>query len=280
MSGALISAGASLLGGMLSRNAERRGIRQMNEYNDPKNIRKRAEEAGFNPLLFVGPNVGNQTIASQGGQMGQAIADAGMALGSHIDERSEAEKQAQKLQAENDALRSRIGAAARPPIGGVYQGLSPLVPAAVGSSDPAPATLGDASPEEGEMFGPNPAVPVRNIYTGQWTNISPELAAQWELQAGDYLMAAHFEDALGDVMSEAVALPSVAVGAVQGAIGQNNGGAFNGAFSPWIQTPPPAPAQTQAPATPALPFGMSGADLDAMRRRFTEQRSMVPNGRR
>ncbi len=43
---ALISAGASLLGGILGRNSEKKAIAAQNEYNNPTNIRKRAEEAG------------------------------------------------------------------------------------------------------------------------------------------------------------------------------------------------------------------------------------------
>jgi hypothetical protein len=88
---------SSLLGGLFDNMFNRREARrqeafnrqmiaEQNAYNDPAAIRKRAEDAGYNPLLFVGPGVGLQTsvasaAAVPASAMGSAIADAGMMLG-------------------------------------------------------------------------------------------------------------------------------------------------------------------------------------------------------
>ena len=76
----LLGVAGSLLGGILGRNSERKAIAAQNDYNDPLNIRARAERAGFNPLLFVGPGVGNQMATGGSNYMGSAIADAGLML--------------------------------------------------------------------------------------------------------------------------------------------------------------------------------------------------------
>lgn len=117
---ALIGAGSSLLGGALSNQAERKGIAAQNAYNDPAQIRARAEAAGFNPLLFVGPGVGNQTTAASGGYMGAAIADAGMQIADQMAKNRELGR-LEKLAAENKKLAEKVqNLTIRPKVGGVY----------------------------------------------------------------------------------------------------------------------------------------------------------------
>lgn len=70
----------SLLGGIFGRESEKDAIRDQNRYNAPDQVRARAEKAGFNPLLFVAPGVGQQTATGGGNYMGEAIANAGLAL--------------------------------------------------------------------------------------------------------------------------------------------------------------------------------------------------------
>lgn len=161
--GAVIAAGASLIGGAQARKDERKGIREQNAYNHPSAIRARAEEAGFNPLLFIGPNTGTQTTAFQGGQMGQAITDAGMAFGSAIDQRSKQAKAIEQLEAQNEALRQRVTEAARPPIGGIYSQSMPAlaslvggagVNAPMGSQSLEPSATGPSAPSP--LFGDRP----------------------------------------------------------------------------------------------------------------------------
>lgn len=147
---ALISAGASLLGGLFGQSsaaADRRfnaqQIDKQNAYNNPINIRKRAEKAGFNPLLFVGPGVGLQTGVAQANSanyMGAAIADAGMAIADNI-ANSTKRKQAEQLGAleiENAKLQNKLlQLTLRPKVGGVYaqRETTPTIAAAVGGGN-------------------------------------------------------------------------------------------------------------------------------------------------
>jgi hypothetical protein len=117
---ALIGAGASLLGGILGRNAEKKAIAAQNAYNDPAQIRARAEAAGFNPLLFVGPGVGNQMTTGGSNYMGSAIADAGMQIADQMSKNRELAR-LEKLSAENKKLAEKVqNLTIRPKVGGVY----------------------------------------------------------------------------------------------------------------------------------------------------------------
>lgn len=137
LAGPLISAGTSLLGGAINAKNERKGIAAQNAYNDPAQIRARAEAAGFNPLSFIGPGVGNQTTAASGAYMGSAIADAGMAMADGIANRTKV-KQAEQLGAleiENAKLQNKLmQLTLRPKVGGVYaqRQSTPTIAAAVG----------------------------------------------------------------------------------------------------------------------------------------------------
>ena len=117
---ALIGAGSSLVGGALSNKAERKGIAAQNAYNDPAQIRARAESAGFNPLLFIGPGVGNQNAAASGAYMGAAVADAGMQIADQMSKNRELAR-LEKLSAENKKLAEKVQSMTiRPQVGGVY----------------------------------------------------------------------------------------------------------------------------------------------------------------
>jgi hypothetical protein len=132
---ALIGAGASLLGGLVSSNAakkdarrqeafQRQQIAEMNAYNDPAQIRSRAEAAGFNPLLFIGPGVGQQSAVasavSSGNFMGSALADAGMQIADQMSKNRELAR-LEKLSAENKKLAEKVqNLTIRPKMGGVY----------------------------------------------------------------------------------------------------------------------------------------------------------------
>jgi|GEM_PF-3081440 len=148
--GALISGATSLLGGLFGRSQaksdlamQRQLINEQNEYNNPTNIRKRAEEAGFNPLSFIGPGVGLQTQTAQvnsGNYMGAAIADAGMAFaGAMADKAKFAEtKKLNDLEMANAKLQNQIlQLTLRPKVGGVYAGRqsTPTIQAALGGGN-------------------------------------------------------------------------------------------------------------------------------------------------
>jgi len=120
MLGALIGAGASLIGGALASREQKAGIASMNRYNSPKAIRKRAEDAGFNPLLFVGPGVGLQNQAATG-MMGSAVQDAGMVIADGLAAQSADKQRIAALQEANKKLAASFETATlRPRVGGIY----------------------------------------------------------------------------------------------------------------------------------------------------------------
>lgn len=135
---AVISAGASLLGGLLGQAAERRNnkyqaqlIREQNAYNAPDQVRARAEAAGFNPLLFVGPGVGQQTAtaaSSSSNYMGSAIADAGLMLADAVAKRKDVMRLS-RMEDQNRRLSEKVQALTlRPQVGGIYSQLEGGVP--------------------------------------------------------------------------------------------------------------------------------------------------------
>jgi len=139
MGPALIGAGASLLGGILGRNSERKAIAAQNDYNNPANIRARAEAAGFNPLLFVGPGVGNQMATGGSNYMGSAIADAGLMLSEALAKRQDLRK-LDRLKDENEKLSQQVtDLTIRPKFGGIYsqREATPSKSAALGGANDA-----------------------------------------------------------------------------------------------------------------------------------------------
>lgn len=154
---ALIGAGASLLGGILGRNSEKNAIARQNAYNDPAQVRARAENAGFNPLLFIGPGVGNQITTGGSNYMGSAIADAGMQIADQMSKNRELAR-LEKLSAENKKLAEKVQSLTiRPKVGGVYaqRDSTPALRASLGGSDassnPTDASLvvGDGGSDSG-----------------------------------------------------------------------------------------------------------------------------------
>lgn len=145
--GALIKGATSLLGGLFGQSSARKDLRmqrqlinEQNEYNNPTNIRKRAEEGGFNPLSFIGPGVGLQTQTAQvnsGNYMGAAIADAGMAFADGMANKAKFEqaKQLNDLEMANAKLQNKIlQLTLRPKVEGIYaqRQSTPTIAAAVG----------------------------------------------------------------------------------------------------------------------------------------------------
>lgn len=128
---AAISAGATLVGGLLGQSASKKAREQEvrmfyenREWNQPEHVRYRAEQAGFNPLLFIGPGVGQSAAPniSGGGQnyLGSAIADAGMILADGLSRRKESQKVSQ-LEAQNKKLAEQVQSLTlRPKVGGIY----------------------------------------------------------------------------------------------------------------------------------------------------------------
>lgn len=143
MDPSLISAGASLFGGFLGDRQRKkdqryneRMIAQQNAYNAPDAIRARAEKAGFNPLLFMGPGVGLQNAAPQalgGNYLGAAIADAGLMAADALARQPQRAK-LNAFQTENAKLKAQVqNLTLRPKVGGLYaeRVVTPSIPKAV-----------------------------------------------------------------------------------------------------------------------------------------------------
>lgn len=162
---ALLSVASSLVGGILgevgqNRNNARqeRFIREQNAYNAPDQVRARAEKAGFNPLLFVGPGVGQQTAtaASSGyNYMGNAIADAGLLMADAIAKRKDAMRLS-RMEDQNRRLTNKVQALTlRPQVGGIYAqlGQTPTIASALGASNAVTAQHGASALAAGNAGG-------------------------------------------------------------------------------------------------------------------------------
>lgn len=157
--GAAIGAAASLFGGRKAAKEQRRAIAAQNAYNDPSAIRARAEAAGFNPLLFVGPGVGTQTALAQP-VMGQAIANAGLALSSGISDWEQAKAEQTALAQQNAELRKALETATlRPKVAGVWPSgpvYTPKAPAGIDATVVTGAPVRAVAARAGAM----PVLPV------------------------------------------------------------------------------------------------------------------------
>lgn len=157
---AVLGAGTQLIGGVMGQRAERKAIDAQNEYNSPAAIRARAEGAGFNPLSFIGPGVGNQTATGGSNYMGAAIADAGLMLADSMSRKKESQ-QVSALQAQNQKLQDHIQSLTlRPKVGGIYaqRQATPTVGQALGVSDgsalKASELVSKNSPFAADLVGP------------------------------------------------------------------------------------------------------------------------------
>lgn len=129
------------------------------EYNDPRNIRARAEAAGINPVLFFGPGSGTysgpgfQPVFSQAyARAGAAIDDALLSVVSGKPVSSAQMEQGRRRDARVSALetvnstlaRAVVSAAVRPKVPGIYGGSA--VPPVNVSALPALAGASGADP--------------------------------------------------------------------------------------------------------------------------------------
>lgn len=204
---ALLSVASTLLGGILGQSAEKRNnayqaqlIREQNAYNAPDQVRARAEAAGFNPLLFVGPGVGQQTAtaaSSSSNYMGSAIADAGLMLADSVAKRKDVMRLS-RMEDQNRRLSEKVQALTlRPQVGGIYSQLEGGVPSLANSlgvsNADAVATVGGSA-----AFADDPALhvaipdPVLDVGSGSYIGgkefksrpgWSP--ASVWENEYGD-----------------------------------------------------------------------------------------------
>lgn len=194
---ATIGAAGSLASGALGARSAQKAVDKQNEYNDPANVRARAENAGFNPLLFVGPGVGNQTAPAQSGHMGAAVADASMMAANAISGQAEGKARLQQLQLQNEKLQKEINAMTlRPKTAGIY-GAAPL-----GTKGVVKVDTFDPETHQGPL-------PMVNVFDGnaeKWDKIPPGVAQRLGVKDGQTLIADDLTQWRGELAGEATTL--------------------------------------------------------------------------
>lgn len=143
--GALIGAGASLIGGAFDRKSEKDGIRDQNSYNDPKKQRKRLEAAGFNPAPFMGSAAAGLQTSIARPMMGNALANAGAIVTDEMARMSALEIEQARLDQEKEQFEDQKKQLAKANVGGIYSRTS-----TVSRSTPG-YTLKTASPVEPQI---------------------------------------------------------------------------------------------------------------------------------
>lgn len=120
---ALISGVAGLFGGSRDERAQRKAQDRQNIYNLPINVRARAEQGGFNPLLFAGNPASLQQNTNFQPMMGQAIANAGLQFSGAIVDKEQLKIEKSKLEVEKQKLAALIQEQTiKPKVGGIYSG--------------------------------------------------------------------------------------------------------------------------------------------------------------
>ncbi len=131
----LLGIGTSLFSGRRAEKKEAAAIAAQNAYNSPEQIRARAESAGFNPLLFVGPGVGQQMVTGGTNYFGAAMAESGLLMADALAKRSKQAQAITRLEQDNEKLVDQIKMMTlRPKSGGLYAtpGASPSIRQALG----------------------------------------------------------------------------------------------------------------------------------------------------
>lgn len=123
VAGALISAGAGLLGGLFNRKSDKKAAANALYQHRMrfKWTRADAEAAGFNPLTALGTGAINAPVAGPSHSMGNAIAQAGLAISGGIADREELNMEKSRLEMDKKRLDALIeNQTIRPKVGGVY----------------------------------------------------------------------------------------------------------------------------------------------------------------
>lgn len=202
---ATIGVAGSLVGGIMGRNEQRKAIAKQNDYNDPVNIRVRAEEAGFNPISFIGPGVGNQMTTGGTNYMGDAIANSTMMVADAIKGHAEEKARLDQLRLQNEKLQKDIQQMTlRPKTAGIY-GTGGTIPLQTGV-----VKTPEFSPETHQ--GPLPMVNVWNANAYKWQKIPPGVAEQLDLKDGQTIMADHQTSWRGEIAGEATVMGNFADG--------------------------------------------------------------------
>lgn len=202
---AWITAGATLLGGLLSKPKPKYVV------PDYAGIRKGAEAAGFNPLTALTQGPAGSVVDMAGG-MGASIAEAGLMLADSLAKSSAASKLSQ-AQAQNAKLKAQVtNLTLRPKVAGIYaqrQAVPSLARALGASNGPATSAVPavssvahsarvEASPFAGAVVGPDD-----NNLTGPQLSVKKDVPAFRAFGhdfygSGLFSTAQQFEDSLGE----------------------------------------------------------------------------------
>lgn len=202
---AWITAGATLLGGLLSKPKPKYVV------PDYAGIRKGAEAAGFNPLTALTQGPAGSVVDMSGG-MGASIAEAGLMLADNLKKASASSKLSQ-AQSENAKLKAKVvNLTLRPKVAGIYaqrQAVPSLAGALGASSGASSSTVAaassashssrvEASPFAGAVVGPDD-----NNLTGPQLSVKKDVPAFRAFGhdfygSGLFSTAQQFEDALGE----------------------------------------------------------------------------------
>lgn len=208
MFGALLGIGGSLLGGVLSRNSAKKAQDRQNEYNSPEEIRARAEAAGFNPLSFIGPGVGNQAAPVASGHMGAAVADASMLAADAINAQKREQGELAKLEQQNQQLQKQITQMTIRPKGAGIYGNGAAAPGVVTLDDPYNPVVVDTAAGSAYATDEKGAAASEEKYL---PGTKPGIAFGLPLQRSRLFSdAAWWTDAYGEPAEYLVAIPSMA----------------------------------------------------------------------
>lgn len=239
MNPAIISAAASVVGGLLGRSKAPKTVSAFKNSKDAISgqaygARVAGEKYGFNPLTLLGVSsaVGPSTTASNN-YMGQAIADAGLMLAEGLAKREEKLGRIAALEKQNEELREKVrDVLLRPKVGGVYaqRQAQPTLQQAVGrktngtrqvaraafagdggvSTDdpPSAGVIGGARPPQHPLSRPVDMIPVRDI-GGNRTSLPAPVAKRIGVEPFGQLVVEDMETLYGDEGGQVVALPSL-----------------------------------------------------------------------
>lgn len=191
MWGALLSAGASLVGGALNRNAQKKANARQEYLNSPAGIRAESEKAGFNPLVFAGA-AGSFGSNGPAPSMGNAIANAAMSVSDGITNEEQLKIQKGQLELDNRRLNAQIEASTlRPQVAGIYGGSS-----YAGSNNGTAPQGGDTLSSGGDIDDPSWVDLRREVKVKPTESMSGEVIIDNSLTAG----RVHVPGSDGDVM--------------------------------------------------------------------------------
>lgn len=243
---ALIGVGGSLLGGLFGKSSARKAQDRQNEYNSPVQVRARAEQAGFNPLLFVGPGVGQQAAPEASGHMGAAIADSSMMIANAMTGKAEEKARVDNLELQNEKLRKEINnMTLRPKTAGIY---------GVGVMSNAPkwadSDMTTARPPQRGMgnmenvIDERPDVIAYNANAYKWQKVPAGVAEKLDLKTGDTILADAQTQWRGEIVGEATTLGNFADGITHRSRSMLDSlwnRATTSAYGPRVNIAPPTP---------------------------------------